>query len=275
VLQLAHPAAVGGADIAAAEHEACTDTYASCDGAGPSNAVSDSDEAALPPHALLKGTSPLSSGGSGSVGCVDGCSAGSGSGLGGDTAASGNSSTGIAAAQSALRTYEYHVLHSAAYGVPLLFLRGSHAGVDSIQLIASAADPDITSACACHCIRTLDCTATTGHRLSCRRAAAGAGGDSGGPAAAVPGGGAAAGRRRGRRLPHAAGQLHSPPTAIETFLNFTLLYSSTPSPHELKHVPTYLLSSPVSHMCIGTLSLASPVMCIPAQLPQRDWRSYE
>lgn len=161
--QLAHSAAADGADAAAAEHEACTDTYASFDGAGHSVAVSDSDdEAALPPQTLLNLVPQLGSGGSGSVGCASGCGSGSGSRLNGHTAASGNGGTSIAAAQSALRTYEYHVLHSAAYGVPLLFLRGSHAGVDSIQLIASAADPDITSACACHCIGTLDCTAATG-----------------------------------------------------------------------------------------------------------------
>lgn len=31
--------------------------------------------------------------------------------------------------QAQLRMYEYHIVHSAAYGVPVLFLRGSHSGV--------------------------------------------------------------------------------------------------------------------------------------------------
>ena len=232
--RLAHPAAAGGTYAAAAAHEACTDTYASFAGAEPSGADSDSDEAALPPQTPLNGVPQLSSGGSGSTVFVGGCGAGSCSKLGEHTTACGNDSNGSATGRSALRIYEYHVLHSAAYGVPLLFLRGSHAGGSSTELVASAAAPDTTSACARLCTRALQCKAATGPVLSCRRAAAAAGGDSGGPAAAVPGGGAAAGRRRGRRLSDAAGQLRSVPSP--QYLLWSLLYSSTPSPHELNHV---------------------------------------
>ena len=128
--QLAHPAAVGGPHAAAAELDASTDPCAdaSFGGAASSSAVSDSDEAALPPQTPLSGVSQLSSSSSGSIGYASGCSAGSGSGPGGHTATSGNNCAGSATRQLVLRTYEYHVLHSAAYGVPLLFLRGCHPG---------------------------------------------------------------------------------------------------------------------------------------------------
>jgi hypothetical protein len=130
VSQPAHPAAVGGAETATTEDaaalEACTG--ASLDGCEPSDADSDSDEAALPPQAPLSGVSQLSSSNSGGVGCVGGCGCGSGSGVKGHMTAGRSCSAGSAAVQSALQTYEYHVVHSAAYGVPLLFLRGCHAG---------------------------------------------------------------------------------------------------------------------------------------------------